>query len=424
MEFVLLSADGSGIPIALRLQREGFNVFYAVKPKPDDKETMNAVLETGDGLLAHKKPFSIASNLIKKANSLRDKVIVIFDMNHNPELADKLRKAGYMVIGSGTVFEKLEDDRKFGLQTMKQCGISIPESYEFKKIDKAKNFLSSQPSKKAWVFKPDAEEAWATFPADTNDELINYMDSYKSKIEKPFILQEKIKGIEVSVEGWFNGDSFVFWDATLERKKISAGDIGRNCGCAGDVVWRLQGTERVITEGLFKVEPLLKHIGIPCMIDLNQIVNNKGLWAIEWTPRFGYNASLTLFSLLQEKLGDVFARLASRQFIDMQVPFEVFGSSVRIGRDIIKADIPIRFPEDKIDNIWLWDAKMTPQGMETAGSGEEIMTVTGQGKTIQESVANCYGLVKQVVMPDADYRVDIGQKALDDYNNLQQLGWI
>lgn len=420
--FILLTEDNSGLPIAMRLSDEKQKVYYAIDTSPKDKDVKEGLLEGGDGLVNKVDFKKIVRNLITNKDKLTGRMIVIFDMNHHPEVADKLRKIGYKVIGSGTVFEKLEHDRKFGLQIMKKAGIKTPESYEFKQVDKAVRFLETQPDSKKWVLKPDKGESYLTFVSDNNKELIDHLDAYKSKLKK-FVLQEKIKGIECSVEGWFNGDSFVFYDATLERKKRSNNDLGEATGCSGDVVWVLTGAERIVIEGLKKLEAQLKIIGIPCVVDLNAIVNNKGLWGIEWTPRFGYNASLTLMSIFAEPISDVLSRLASRQLTGIKTAGLV-GVSVRIFRDTIKADIPIKYPDTMKKDVWLWDVKKSDTGLETAGSGHDIAVVTGQGKTIADAISDMYHKAEQVVLPDKDMRTDIGIKAKDDYNNLEQLGWI
>jgi phosphoribosylamine--glycine ligase len=421
--FVILSEDGSGLPLALRLQDEKQKVYYAIEPKKEtEKEIKQGVLKSGDGLVNKEDFKKIVNNLIRNKDKLLRRTIIVFDTNHHPDIADKLRKSGYKVIGSGTVFEKLEHDRKFGLQIMKKAVIRIPESYEFKQVDKAIRFLETQPETKKWVLKPANDESYLAFVSDDNDELIGHLDTYRDRLSR-FILQEKIKGIECKVSGWFNGDKFVFFSAVLDRKRQANNDLGAMTDCSGDIVWRLSGAERIVVEGLKKVEAQLEVIGTPCMIDLNQIVNNKGLWGIEWTPRFGYNASLTLITLFDELLSDVLNRLANDQLIDIKTK-PLIGASVRIFRDTIKSDVPVKYPDSIKNDVWIWDVQKSKTGLETAGIGKDIMAVTGQGKDITGAVSDMYKNAEQVELPDLTMRTDIGNKAKDDYNNLINLGWI
>src|SRR5581483_10364453 len=50
------------------------------------------------------------------------------------------------------------------------------------------------------------------------------------------IVQRRVKGIEVSTEGWWNGKAWINFNHTFEEKRFMAGDLGPNTGCMGNVV--------------------------------------------------------------------------------------------------------------------------------------------------------------------------------------------
>lgn len=419
--FILLTEDNSGLPIALKLEDEGHKVLYACKPKTDDKHP-ERTLKIGDGLLQNKVSWNELTNKPPKD------AIIIFDMNHHPELADKYRNLGYTVLGSGSFAYELEENRKYGLELMNQAGILTPNTYGFKNVNEALKFLENPPDENPYVFKPDKEEAWMTFVSKDHEQMKKWIEKFAPKIKKGFLLQEVVEGIEISVEMWFNGKDAILYDATLERKRRSNDDEGRNTGCAGDVVWKLNGNERIIQEGINKSLPFFRKNKLPMMIDLNCIVNDDGLWGLEWTPRFGYDASFSLFQLLKIPLGSVLERLVKGEDILMDYAFSSdFALSIRILRDMIEPELPIEIkPTSQHEGkLWWWDIVMGQDGLETGGSGEEIVIITTQAPTIDEAKKIMYeDLEPCIIIPDGDKRTDIGVKAKEDYENLKMLGWL
>ena len=144
------------------------------------------------------------------------------------------------------------------------------------------------------------------------------MVSYMSKLSGAdatgsFILQEFIKGTEVSVEGWFDGSEFWLLNSTLEDKKFMNDNRGPNTGCSGNLVLLIKSTDRIYREGLEKSKSILQQLGYRGMIDLNTIVTEDKAYGLEWTPRFGYDASATLCRMYAGDYGEMLGAVASGQ---------------------------------------------------------------------------------------------------------------
>jgi phosphoribosylamine-glycine ligase len=458
--FVMFSADGEGLPILYRLQDDGADITYCLKqaPIPEPERENKKILdiynkgeaitykdayelehhfeeikcfigasEAGNGLVKKRMDYDkMMAKLEKEKDTMTKTTIPIFDMNHNPKDADKLREWGYSVIGSGTFAEQMEHDRMYAIEAVKKYGIQIPSTYPMKSVDEAVKFLKSDEAKgKTYVFKPDNMEKSLTFVGETNDEMATFLESIKDKIKADFILQEKIKGLEASIEGWFNGTKFVLFDITLEDKHELAGHYGENCGAAGDVIFKVT-TGKLIQE-IKKVELLLKGSGIPQLFDLNFIINEQGAFFIEVTSRFGYSASLTLFNLFAELLKDVLIRLATGKLNWIKCSSD-FGLSVRVYRNDINEGLPIIYPDKYKRNIWLWDAKKVNGKLQTSGRWTDLLTVTDTASTIQGASAKVYKILgKDLHIPNFGCHNGIGNDPKDiikDYTDLKAQGWI
>ena len=101
-----------------------------------------------------------------------------------------------------------------------------------------------------------------------------------------FQLQRRVSGVEVAVGGFFNGKNFIYpINVNFEHKKLFPGDIGPPTGEMGTAMF-WSGPINYSINTLLKMEPVLASEGYVGYIDLNCIVNNNGIYPLEFTSRF------------------------------------------------------------------------------------------------------------------------------------------
>src|SRR5437899_9738083 len=89
---------------------------------------------------------------------------------------------------------------------------------------------------------------------------------------------------------------------------------GPNTGYSGNLVWIYDQVNKpfIFREGLEKLKDFLKEYNYKGMIDLNTIVTDSKVYGLEWTPRFGYDASATLYSCFNnDTLGNFLGAIGS-----------------------------------------------------------------------------------------------------------------
>jgi phosphoribosylamine--glycine ligase len=275
---------------------------------------------------------------------------------------------------------------------------------------------------------------------ETGDDMLGVLDSTRRRWpqDEPlsFILMEYVDGVEVGVGAFFNGKEFLR-PANLdwEHKRFFPGDLGELTGEMGTVV-TYRGAERIFDATLGRLESLLRSSGYCGYINLNTIVNERGIWPLEFTCRFGYPGFQILDSLHIDRWDELFARMVAREATDLHTldgfsvgivmtvpPFPYSTDYQRLGKGL-----PICFStqpsERERDSIHYGEVAMCDGQLVTAGMIGYIAVVTGVGETIAAAGDAAYELTRKIIIPNARYRVDIGEKLIrEDMITLKRLGW-
>lgn len=433
MKIALNTYTGYGNFFALRLMSEGNSVdVFLSDPKYQD------ILS---GLI---RPKIIKLDHRQHDNNYHDSLpdyskydLSVFD------LTGKARQADYSfsqcpTIGDGSFQCILENNRAKGIAFMKEAGISIPPTEEFDDINKAKAFIKK--TGKRYVFKADGGQdldVASSYVSKSAEDLLKYLDKvFELAHGHKFILQEFVKGIEISIEGWWNGSDFYCLNATLEEKKFMAGGLGPNTGCAGNLVFTVNPETKLYKVGLGKLKTLLSQTNFRGMLDLNTIVTLENAYGLEFTPRFGYDASATLFSMYSGGLGNLLLATAKGGAPENSWKAE-FGASVRLSIPPYPTELRLKREEgieiegldiedqEEMLNTYLYDVKLENKKLVTAGINGFIAAPIETGSSIPEAFYKLEQRVKnKLQIPDMQYRNDIMDRCEKRYYELLKLGWI
>src|SRR5262245_37600497 len=138
-KFLYVSLDGLISDIAWQTVREGHDVKYFIESE-DERE--------------------IADGLVPKVQDWQREVewadvIVFDDVLGQGAKAQALRQQGKLVVGGSPYSDKLEDDRAFGQQELKNAGVPIIPQENFTSFDDAIAYVQANPNR--YVIKPSGE---------------------------------------------------------------------------------------------------------------------------------------------------------------------------------------------------------------------------------------------------------------------------
>lgn len=423
--FLFVSLESLSGDLAWHLSKEGHEVKAYIKSKRDT-DVYSGFIEKIDNWESHKDWADV----------------IIFDDVEFGEIANKLRRSGKLVIGGSTYTDRLEMDRDFGQTELKKYGVNILPQWNFSDYEEAIDFIKKNPDR--YVFKPSGNmpsgEKGLLFLGQEEDgeDLLELLEQNKNvwpKKAPTFQLQKFISGVEIAVGAFFNGKDFIYpININFEHKRIFPGDIGPFAGEMGTLMYWSE-PNKLFKMTLEKMKPALVESGYVGYIDINCIVNGKGIYPLEWTARFGYPTIQIQLEGITMPAGEWLFKLAAGEFFELKtkkgfqvgvrimVPLYLVRSSDKETTELYH-DLPILFKKQNLEGIHIEDVKRDGDIWRIAGESGVLMVVTGSGATVAEARRQVYLRIKNIMIPNMFYRVDIGVRWAEDSDKLQTWGYL
>jgi phosphoribosylamine--glycine ligase len=353
-------------------------------------------------------------------------------------LQDELRRDGFQVIGGSAYGDRLENDRAYAQEVLASLGLETAAVHSFSDEASGAAFLAAHPGRYVLKFSgPDfaSSDNYLGQLPDGRDVRAALAGRFRSRGGAPadYILMDHVSGVEMGVGAYFDGERFLL-PACLdwEHKRFFAGDMGELTGEMGTIA-TFDRSRTFFDLTLKRIEPLLREHGHVGYVNLNTIVNEGGVWPLEFTCRFGYPGFAILDPLQKTSWGDLFAlmlrragRFAARPGFSVGIvlttpPFPYSRKEVDA-----PLGLPILLPEtfDAADKAHLHYGEMGLKGGELVTSGLYgwTMVVTGIGETIGAARQAAYERARQIQIPNVRYRLDIGERLIaSDYAALEAM---
>jgi phosphoribosylamine---glycine ligase len=360
-------------------------------------------------------------------------------------LQDQLRAKGYNVLGSSALGDRLEEDRAFGQQVLRDAGLHTLPTHTFDNFVDAIAFVTAHPRRYVLKFHGSDLPSNANYVgmrADASDMLAmlareRTLYAADDEREPDFSLMDYVTGIETGFGAFFDGNDFVGpVNLDWEHKRFFPGDLGELTGEMGTVV-TYRGGEKLFAATLANVAPLLRsghHVGY---VNLNTIINADGIWPLEFTCRFGYPGFAILSALFRDDCATICRNVAAGTGASFAThdgyavgvvltvpPFPYHHGYEELGKGQM-IHLPQGVTAEETRHLHFGEVALEGDALVTAGQVGYVMVVTGRGATIPDARVATYGLAERIAIPNMRYRNDIGVGLHDrGLAELARLGWL
>ena len=422
--FLFVSLIGLCLDFAWQVKKEGCEVKLYIKHRDDG---------IGEGFLETVSDWEAE---VEWAD-----IIVFDDVEGMGTYAKRLRAKGKLVFGGTPYTDRLEDDRAFGQDELKARGIPILSYSTFTDFDEAITYVRENPG--AYVVKPSGQAAnykgllFVGMEEDGSD-VIRTLETYKrawaTKI-KVFQLQKKVTGVEVAVGAFFNGKRFITpININFEHKRLFPGEVGPPTGEMGtSMFW--SSPNKLFNLTIKKFEEKLAEEGYVGYFDLNCIVNNYGIYPLEFTTRIGYPTIHIQQESIMMPTGDFIYNLAAGVDFELRTK-----KGFQVG--VLVAAPPFPYEDRKLfeasskdtavvfkkringDGIHLGDLKLVNEEWILAGYAGIAVIVVGTGQTLKQAQQQAYNRIQNILIPNMFYRTDIGDRWVEDSDRLHNWGYL
>lgn len=413
MRVLILSKEGDGAGVAWKLVQEGHTVDLWIK-NTQYSHALKGIVNRVPSFRPH----------------IADADLVICDLVGFSEYTPLFKRLGKPILGCSDMADVLELDRRRGLELMQVAKIRVPTTHYFDSPKSAATLKWEHPL--GYVIKPsDNLHVSKTY-------LCKHEEIYKWALTtlpagQALIVQEIVEGVEVSTEGWFNGRDWISpFNHTFEEKPLAAGGVGPMTGCMGNVVYPLKEPNKLVRETVMKLEPILRKASYKGPIDINAIVDESSVRALEITARFGYDAIEALMHGMKGPVGSFLFDVATG--IAKTMPLHGFDYLIAVRvvvppypdqrQDTSMRGSPVIGVKGPGGSVFLCDIYEEGGKYYYAASDGVLLKVAANGRDVREARRRVYARVDDVYALGAYYRNDIGARVEGNLTKLKQWGWV
>lgn len=430
MRVLFISKELGASELVVTLKNEGCDVKLYVEDR--------AVAHGLDGIIPKVTNWEVEKSWVGKSG------LIIFDDTGYGKIQSELRAEGYRVVGGSKEADRIEVDRMVGKQIIEASGMKSLTTYSFSHPQEAVEFLNKHKGVR-WVAKVNGGHISSLCYVGENEDqsdLIAILRHYEKHGVGHVNLQHRVDGIEIGVARYFNGTDWVGpIEVNVEHKTLMPGNIGPKTAEMGTLMWyETNENIRLYQSTLAKMKDYLRDIHFHGDIDINFIVDEHNAWPLEFTARFGNPATALQIELHESPWHEFLSAIADGKDYDLKfktgygvtvtVAVPPYPYYVEVNTAETSQGLPISFLKPITPREWqhygFEEAAQDAQGgLYISGNRGCVAHVSGYGVTIEEARTEAYNRVKNLVIPKAFYRTDIGKKfAEEDLTVLKHWGWL
>ena len=374
-------------------------------------------------------PLSDFNELVKfaKENSV-DLTIVGPELPLSLGIVDFFKKNGLKIFGPSKKAAQLESSKDFAKSFMFKHGIPTAKYQTFTDINLAHDYIEQNGV--PIVIKADGLAAGkGVVVALTSNEAHQAINSMLSKNKfgsagDRIVIEEFLEGDEASFIVICDGKNILPLASSQDHKRLKSNDFGPNTGGMGAYspapIVSKEIYEKIMNQIIKPTVRGMKKDGVKFQGFLYAgviIDKNKEVKTLEFNCRMGDPETQPLVFRLKNNLFDMLSAAESGNLINHKAEWDDgyaitivmaahnYPGKPRIGDQIHNLS-------HNIDDCFIFHAGTKKIDDEIVTSGGRVLGVTAKAKTLQAAKDKAYKLTRMIDFKDAQFRDDIGEKAL------------
>lgn len=332
--------------------------------------------------------------------------------------------ASIPVIGPSKQGAQLEGSKDFAKEFMHKHNIPTAKYATFTKDSLKEGLAFLEKMKAPYVLKADGLAAGkgVLILQDLNEakkELTNMLvDAKFGKASERVVVEEFLKGIEMSVFLLTDGDGYKVFPEAKDYKRIGEGDTGLNTGGMGAI------SPVPFADAAF-MDKVHNQVIVPTVKGLKAdelnykgfvfigLINVKGEpYVIEYNCRLGDPETEVVLPRLKSDLIDLFEGVATKTLSERDIEFDDRAATTVM---MVSGGYPEKYEKGKtiyglntVEGSMVFHAGTAADGPAITTNGGRVLAVTSYGKNIQSALDKSYDNIRKIQFDGAFYRKDIG----------------
>ena len=343
-------------------------------------------------------------------------------------IVNEFKKNNLAIFGPTKAAAQLESSKEFSKSFMARHKIPTAKFATFEDTISAHEYLQNNPA--PIVIKADGlASGKGVVVAMTDEEAHEAVDLMLSEkiygsAGTKIIIEEFIEGEEASFIVICDGSTILPLDSSQDHKRLLDNDAGPNTGGMGAYspapIVTDEVNKKIMDQVIIPTIEGMKKEGIEfsgflyagIIVDLN-----KNIKTLEFNCRMGDPETQPLLFRMQGDLFTVLLKAAKQELEGVEINWDkehaitiVMASKDYPTKPILGDEINL--PDIQDDSTFIFHAGTNLENSKIMTSGGRVLGVTAKGKTLEIAKNRAYDVLKKVEFKGAQFRTDIGKKAL------------
>jgi phosphoribosylamine--glycine ligase len=340
-------------------------------------------------------------------------------------VVDAFAQAGLRIFGPTAAAARLEADKAFAKQLMRQHAVPNAEGRIFDNYEAAREFISTRDEGLVVKAAGLAKGKGVIVCADPAAAIIAAERILNNRIfgdaGAKIVVEEKLVGPEVSVLAIVDGRTIYILESAQDHKRLLDGDQGPNTGGMGAFSPSRELSETVLHQIQSQIfvptlDALLREgVHYRGVLYAGLMLTVAGPKVLEFNCRFGDPETQALLIRMRSDLLELLDAAVSGTLDQVDVRWDPRPSLCVVMAsagypDKIKTGFPIAgLPEHDADDALVFHSGTRRENGKTLTSGGRVLAVTALGETLEAARNRAYEIVDRIRFEGAQFRRDLGQ---------------